>query len=137
VSFTSLLTHRLAVERPASDPEDLDDYGQPAREFAFLRETRGLVQPKTFREALKEADLISHAGVDIGEFTIFLPVQDITTMDRLYYLDPADWSLAGYFGASEDTRLEILAIRNAAGRNHHLEVEANVVTAPPVEVIAS
>jgi head-tail adaptor len=78
--------HSLSIERPygvdgidVDSDTDLDEYGQPTRSFTELAAVPGLIQPKTAREIA----LASQAGAAIGNHTIFLGRQDLTTADRI------------------------------------------------------
>jgi hypothetical protein len=78
--------HSLSIERPygvdgidVDADTDLDEYGQPTRTFSELAAVPGLIQPKTAREIA----LASQAGAAIGNHTIFLGRQDLTTADRI------------------------------------------------------
>jgi hypothetical protein len=137
MSFEALLTHRFVVERPVTETDSgetvTDEMGHLVRTFETHAYTNGLAQEKSARERI----LISEAGAVIGDYTIFLPIMDIVASDRIAYVDPADWSLAGIVGAGPETRFEITGIRNAAGRNHHLQVDARVISASPEEMSGS
>ena len=124
--------HTLSIERAAgsdgvdvgTDP-DLDEYGQPIVTFPVgsTTETVGLIQPKTAREIA----LASQAGAAIGNHTIFMARQTLTTADRIR--DVTDSSTGPIY--------QILAVRDFNfGGLPHLEVDA-VRTASDAVVVGS
>ena len=98
MSFDSLLIHALVVRYAASD-------GTPTT----LAEVRGLIQPK----AVQEMALASQAGVEVGDHTAFLRPLDGLRNDCWF-------EHAG-------GRYDIVGIRDAAGRGHHLEIDCRRV----------
>lgn len=130
MSFGDRLIHDLTIERPEhlllGGEEELDDYGQPVREFITLASVKGLPQPKGAREKA----LISQAGVALSDYTVYLFPTDLTNADRIRHtaaecgvvdadLPDAIFELTGY-------------PRNAAGVGHHLEVDCRLVVSAPV-----
>lgn len=104
MSFDSLLVHDLVIRRMASTGT-LDDWGQPVTAVADVAEVRGNVQPR----AVREMALASQAGVPVGDHVAFLrPLEGI-----------AQDCWIEYAGA----RYDIVGIRDAAGRGHHLEID--------------
>lgn len=112
--------HSLSIERAAGsdvidvdDDADLDEYGQPIVTFptGSATATVGLIQPKTAREIA----LASQAGAAIGNHTIFMARQTLSTADRIRDVtDSADGPL-----------YQILGIRDFNfGGLPHLEVDA-------------
>lgn len=118
------LIHTLIIERPFGVDDDLnletdvDEWGQPIRTFDTDYATvQGLIQPKTARE---EA-LVSQAGAEAGDHTIYMLRRDLTTADRIR-------DAAG-------TLYEITGIRDYNfGSLAHLAVDARRVTSAAVEV---
>jgi hypothetical protein len=123
VSFRSLLRHRLvAVRRTLSDdPADRDDYGQPTVTGTATIPFRGRVSPKSVRETA----LVSQAGAQIGDHTIFAEPFDLAGSDYIAFADPADPTQED---PGDDRRYEVTGIRDAAGQSHHLEIDARLVT---------
>jgi head-tail adaptor len=112
VSFDSRLGHSLVIER-ASDGAP-DDYNQPTRTWATLATVAGLVQPKTAREVAQ----LNQAGPSLATFSIYLRPTDVQKNDRIRVAD-----------AGVAATYEIDGVLNQAGRNHHLKLDAHVVTA--------
>lgn len=116
--------HTLTIERPFgvdSDMDaavDVDEYGQPVRTFdTNFATVQGLIQPKTARE---EA-LVSQAGAEIADHTIYMHRRDLTTADRIR--------------AADGTLYEITGIRDYDfGALNHLAVDAKRVTSAAVEL---
>lgn len=78
--------HTLTIERPfgvdadSDTTVDVDDYGQPVREYeASFATVQALVQPKTAREIA----LVSEAGAEISDHTIYMHRRDLAASDRL------------------------------------------------------
>jgi hypothetical protein len=121
------LIHTLTVERPfgadadANLATDLDEWGQPVREFVEYATVRGLIQPKTARELA----LASQAGTEVADHTIYMLRTDLTTADRL-----RDATTGGPGGL-----YEIVGIRDHAfGTLAHLAVDARRFEAPALAV---
>lgn len=118
--------HTLTIERPfgvdTGDPGiDVDDWGQPVRVYdETFAEIRGLIQPKTAREM----DLVSQAGTEVADHTIYMLRRDITTSDRILDTTP------GGTGA----RYEVLGIRDHNyGSLAHMAVDARRVSSPTLQ----
>jgi hypothetical protein len=122
------LIHTLTVERPfgvdddAPAGVDVDDYGQPVREYDTDYATvQGLIQPKTDREIAA----VSQAGAQLSDHTIYMRRGDVTTRDRL-----RDVTVGGTGGL-----YEIVGIRDHNfGSLAHLAIDARRVTNPDVAV---
>lgn len=116
MTFAALLVHPLAVVTPTTpDDEDVDDYGQPVAGTPAVVTVRGMVQPRTAREAA----LVSQGGAPFGDHTIFLP--------------PMRLSSAAYIRDDPDSgrRFEIVGVRSFEfGTQPHLEVDAKLVGHP-------
>lgn len=112
--------HSLVIERPfhltTNGVEQLDDYGQPIREWRELESVKGLIQPKGAREVA----LISQAGIALSDHTVYLFPTDLTNADRIRF-DPDDGD-----------RYEVTGKRDAAGIGHHLEVDVHLIKAAVV-----
>ena len=120
--------HSLVIERPfgvdddANLAVDVDDYGQPIREYdTDFATVAGLIQPKTAREQ----ELVSQAGAEIGDHTIYMLRRDITTQDRL--LDVTVGGTGAYY--------EIRGIRDHNfGGLAHLAIDAKRITSEAPEI---
>lgn len=112
MSYAARLVHDLTLVNPRRDSGlALDDYGHA--EVGQPEETaiRGLVQPKTVREIA----LISQAGAEVGDHTVFLSPMDIPT--------------GAWIRDANGNRLDITGVRRFDfGRTPHLEVDARMVT---------
>lgn len=88
MSFTGLLIHEIAIERPYVTVQDdlpvLDVYGQPETEYVSVtEEVMGAIQPKTVREI----PLTTEGGAQIGLHTGFFTIDtDLTNADRLHMI---------------------------------------------------
>jgi urease beta subunit len=122
VSFASLLTHDIAIERPFRavfegepilDPEGAD-YGQPEREYVSVtEEVRGLIQPRTVREVALSTDAGAQVSMHVGFFTIDT---DLTHADRLHLIQTGEV-------------FDIEGIRSVRfGSEPHHEVDCELVT---------
>jgi len=113
VSFASLLVHPLLIWSPVvPDPNDVDDYGQPILVDPTSVAVRGMVQPKT----AKEAAATHQAGVEVSTHVIFLLPQPIA-QGAWITDDPAN-----------GRRFDITGIRSFEfGSAPHLEVDAVLV----------
>lgn len=120
--------HSVVIERPfgvddnADMEADVDEYGQPIREYdTSFATVAALIQPKTARE---EA-LVSQGGADIGDHTIYMLRRDITTRDRLLDIT----------SGSSGARYEIVGIRDYYfGALAHLAIDAKRVSSPALEI---
>lgn len=117
MSFAARLVHDLTLVVPRhAIGGALDERGQP--EIGLPEETaiRGLVQPKT----AQEVRLISEAGAEVGDLTVFLSPMDIPT--------------GAWIRDASDRRLDITGVRRFEfGRTPHLEVDARMVTSEEEE----
>lgn len=115
MTFASLLVHPLAIVSPTAGADD--DYGLPAAGTPDVDLVMGMVQPRTAREMA----LVSQAGAEISDHTIFL-------LPRLIpqgaYITDADGSgiLAG------GRRFDVQGVRSIEfGSSPHLEVDCRLV----------
>lgn len=112
MSYTTRLIHDLTLVNPRRDSGlGLDDYGHA--EVGLPEETavRGLVQPKDAREIA----LMSQAGAEISDHTVFLSPMDIPT--------------GAWIRDADGNRLDIRGVRRFAyGHSPHLEVDAQMIT---------
>lgn len=118
MSFAGLLVHPLAIVTPAiTDPDVVDDYGQPVAGSPTTELVNGMVQPRTHREVL----LASQGGAEVGDHVIFLLPRRI---NGAAYIADADGS-----GELEGgRRFEIVGIRSFEfGSVPHLEVDVRLV----------
>lgn len=113
MSFAGLLRHSCTIVRQeavlAMGEPTYTELGQPITADSTVGTWPCLIQPRTARELA----LLSQAGAVIGDFRIFGPTADLLEGDRLE--------------AADGRTFEVMAIENAAGQDHHLEVEARRV----------
>ena len=109
MSIQSRYLHTLVVKRNAPTGA-VDDYGQPIVAEVTFATVPGLVQPRRAREVA----LASQAGAVVGEHVGY--------MDPLPGLTTHDWIEVG------GVRYDILAVPDAAGLGHHLELDLRQVT---------
>lgn len=112
MSFDDRLLHSLAIERATAGA--VDEYNQATQTWATLATVAGLVQPKNVRETAQ----LNQSGAVVSTHTIYLRPTDVDTADRITV---AAGAMAGTY--------QIDGIRNAAGLNHHLELDAREVVA--------
>ena len=116
MSFSSLLTHRLALMSPDSAGTD-DEYGQPEHDAPIVTLLWGMVQPRSGREALHSAD----AGAELTDHVIFLLPRQIPAGAWL-----ADADESGVLAGGR--RFNIDAVRSFGfGSAAHLEVDCRLV----------
>lgn len=116
MSFDSLLIHRVTIKRMATDGT-LDDHGQPVTaEATVASDVPALVQPRT----VDQLALASQAGVQIGKYVGFLRPLAGLAMDCWLEPTTAPAAIAG-------RRFDIVAMPDAAGRGHHLELGLEAV----------
>jgi hypothetical protein len=111
VSFDSLLRHTLTVKRNAvADPPTYDEYNQPVTTVVTVATVKGLIQPRKAHEVA----LASQAGAVVGSHVGYMrPLAGLTT---------GDWIERG------GIRYDVLAMPDAAGQGHHLELALQAVT---------
>lgn len=127
MSFASLLVHPLAIVSPTNAGPPDDDYGQPVRGTPDVVLVYGMVQPKSAREIA----LVSQAGAEISDHTIFLQPRRLSNAAYIADAD-ADGELAG------GRRFEITGIRSIEfGSAPHLEVDAVLVGSPEGPTVGS
>lgn len=114
MSFPGLLRHVVTVYRRV-DTGDTDDYGQPVAELTALDEWPCLIQPRSQTTAA-EQPLVLQAGVVVADHTIFGLPRDLREGDQLVPEPP------------DGRRFEIMAIDDAGGQAHHVEVAARAIT---------
>ena len=117
MSFGSRLEHTVSIVRRTAVDED--DYGQDEFSEAVLATVKAAIQPKTEREMA----LSTQAGAGVSDHTLYLFPTDLVGSDYILHDQgdcPMTWDLP-------HMRFEIDAIRNAAGKGHHLEVTARAV----------
>lgn len=117
----SRLEHRVTIVRE-SETGTLDDYGQPVTSAAVLATVQAAIQPRS----AEEQAAVSQAGAAVSDHVIYLLPTDVTTADYISH-DPVTCPMTSDL---PDARFEITGVPNAAGRGHHLEVEARLVSAP-------
>jgi hypothetical protein len=122
VSFAGLLRQSLVIERSlpitvgatSSVPEHplLDGYLQQAYGWAAIATVAGSIQPR----AASEVQLVGQGGAPITDTVIYLAPTDVTPADRIRRAEDAT---GPYY--------QITGVRDAAGRGHHLELDARRV----------
>jgi len=119
VSFAALLNASVVIERAAPTMTSgtppvavLDDYGQPVYAWSTLSTVAGSIQPKTATEVAIQ----TQGGATMTDTKIYLVPTDVLARDRIRLA--ADTSGPWY---------EITGVRDAAGRHHHLELDARLV----------
>jgi len=120
VSFASLLDHTVAIHRDRATTSD-DDYGQPVTALEVGELFPAAIQPKGVREVA----LISQAGAPIGDYTIYCRPRLVVAADAIVHAT----ALCPKPDAEDlpTVRFEVTGVRNAAGRGHHLEIDARLV----------
>jgi head-tail adaptor len=115
VSFDDRMIHSLAIVRtPFVDTlAGRDEYGQPVRGTPVATTVRGLIQPKSAREMAQ----FNQAGATVSDHTIFMRPTNVIGADYIRF-EPDD-----------GRHFQIVGVRDAAGLGHHLEIDANLVTA--------
>lgn len=109
MSLSSHFRHTLVIKYLADDTYT-DDYGQPETVETTLATVPGLLQPR----AEKDVPLTSQAGAAISDGVAFLaPLDGLTT--RCWVECDGD-------------RWDILAVKDAAGMGHHVELALKRVT---------
>jgi head-tail adaptor len=135
MSFAGLLTHRISIVQQVKvldlngDPE-LDDYGHEITTDEVVSDVPAAIQPK---RALRmgEIALISQAGAALSDHTIFLwPAYRPDTSAAIVH-DPDACPLPAPHDLPAG-RYEIHGVPDAAGRGHHLEVDAHLITSSEV-----
>lgn len=124
IGIAGLLRHSIVLVRdgsPAALDAEGDDRGHPGTTPSDVATYAGLIQPKTARERLS----VAGSDVNVGSHRIYLEAAAIGSVDvddRLRKDATApDADLAGEY--------RIVAIANAAGMGHHLEVDADLIRA--------
>ena len=122
---TVVIERAFGVDDDADLETDVDDYGQPVREYdTDFATVRALIQPKTNRET-GEVALVTQGGAEIADHTIYMLRRDISTRDRLR---DATTGGTGY-------RYEIVGIRDYNfGALAHLAIDAKRVSSPDLAV---
>jgi hypothetical protein len=119
VSLAQLFTHQLVIERLyqgwiAGTPPvaQFDEYGQPIVAWVQLATVKGSVQPKSGTEVVNQLQ----SGATVINAIVYLLPTDVLPADRVRRADQANgpW-------------YELLTVRDAAGRGHHLECDARLV----------
>ena len=113
MSFTSLLTHPLAIVTPTTpDADSVDGYGQPVAGTPTVELVNGLVQPKTAREIAAT----SQGGAEYSDHVIFLLPRRVNA--AAYIRDEP----------ATDRRFDIVGVRSYEfGSVPHLEVDVKLV----------
>lgn len=113
MSFSARLVHELTLSIPhrAADP---DEYGQPVATAVEEVTLRGLVQPKD----VQEIALVSQAGAEIGDHTVYLLPREIPT--------------GAWLTNERGERLDVRGVKRFDfGRTPHLELDVRLVRSEP------
>lgn len=105
-----LIVHRAQVLDVDGNPV-LDENGMPTTTETTTA-VKGLVQPKSAREVA----LISQAGANVSDHTIYMLPAAVTSQDVIRYDDEDD-----------GRQYNVIGVRDAAGIGHHLEIDAEMV----------
>ena len=125
MSFASLLDHTVTLVRQVGATED--DYGHAETVATDMDTLAASIQPKSARERAQ----FSQAGIPVSDHTIFLFPVDIRTGDYLRHTAADCAKPAGV--DLPDGRYEVTAVPDAAGRGHHLEVDARLISERAIE----
>jgi len=109
MSIASRYVHTLVVRRMVASGT-LDDYGQPVSAPATVATVPGLVQPRRAREVA----LASQAGAVVGDY--------------VGYMDPLAGLGTDCWVEVRGVRYDVLAMPDAAGIGHHLELDLKRVS---------
>ena len=122
MSLAALLRQQIVIERSlpvtvgatSAVPEHplLDDYGQQVHGWAALATVAGSIQPRKATEVA----LQSQGGATMTDTVVYLMPTDVLAADRIR---PAVDTAGPWY--------EITGVRDAAGRGHHLELDARLV----------
>ena len=119
------LNHRVSIARRSAtlDEEDeptFDEYGQPiTSETTLASGIAAGIQPKSARELAA----ISQAGVASSSHNIYMLPRDITTADAIVH----DASECPVRTDLPDMTFQVVAVPDAAGAGHHLEIDGQMV----------
>lgn len=122
------LPHRVSVLRQVPrlnelDEQLLDDYGQPLSDTDTIAESVPAgIQPKSAQEVAAQ----HQAGAVKSDTTIYLLPRDITTADAIHH-DPTSCPMAVDL---PEATYNLVAVPDAAGAGHHLEIDAKLVANP-------
>ncbi|MCA1570838.1 MAG: head-tail adaptor protein [Chloroflexi bacterium] len=120
-SFDRYLRHTVTIQRATAGA--VDDYGQPSRTYSPLAtDVRALIQPKPARTSGGTPEEVTtfSAGTQVTDHTVFLRPRDIDAADRI---------LATAAGVHSGKSFEVLLVKDAAGQDHHLELDVRLVEA--------
>ena len=110
MSFDARMIHTIVIERPNDGA--VNEYNDITTTYVELATVKGLVQPKRAREIAQ----LNEAGAVASTYTIYMRPTEVQPSDRLRVDDGA---MAGTY--------EIDSVRNAAGLDHHFEIDARMV----------
>jgi len=114
-----VLTQTIEVVRTSYSAPDAEgaDYGQGTRSEAVVGTYRGLIQPRN--AGTRDRSSSTGEGATVGRFVAFLEAAAIGNVGA----DDVIRKAAVAPGASLAGDYEILFISNAAGWDHHLEID--------------
>ena len=127
MSIGRFLTHRVSIVRRVAvlDVDDdpvVDDYNLPTSAESTTTNVPASIQPRS----AKELASTTQAGVATGDYRIYMLPRDIGTADVIVH-DPDDCPMTTDLPAG---RFEVVAVPDAAGAGHHVEVWANRISTP-------
>lgn len=116
--FLALLTHTVTLSHRTAGTADA--YGQPAYSYvAYATAVACLAMPNPHRANSDEVEMGVWSDIQLSDFELFLAHRaDVAPTDHA--------AVTGFDQASGKT-LEVLAVRNSGGQDHHLEVYARLV----------
>lgn len=112
------LEHTVDIVR-STTTGSYDDYNQPVTTPGVFATIKAAIQPKD----AEEQAAVSQAGAGISDHTIYTLPVDIAGGDAVVH-DQGDCPMDPDLPTM---RFEVGGIRNAAGRGHHLEIDARAV----------
>jgi hypothetical protein len=120
-----VLTQSLAVVRSSYSAPDAEgvDYGQGTRSTAVVGTYRGLIQPRSAN--VRGRATSTNEGATVGRFVGFLESAAIGNVG----VDDVIRKAAVAPGVSLAGDYRILFVANAAGQDHHLELDLDRVEA--------
>jgi SPP1 family predicted phage head-tail adaptor len=102
--------HRLVIERATAGADN--DHGLPAQTWSTLSTVWGWVQPKRAEEMAQP----TQAGPVSSDHSIYLWPTDVREADRVR------------FATDDGRRYQVDAVWDEAGIEHHLKLDAHMVT---------
>jgi hypothetical protein len=123
MAFVDLLDHEVYIERRLGTGTE-DEYGQAVTTLDTSHRFAAAIQQNSAHEVL----LASQAGTPIGDYIIFCLPRVILENEAIIH----DTNICPK-AADVDLptqRFEVNSVKNAAGRGHHLELDATLTGSP-------